>query len=327
MSESEIRLQKIIAQAGVASRREAERLIRWGRVSVNGETVKEMGAKADPARDSIKVEGKLISEREGPVYLAMNKPINVLTTMRDEEGKDRPTVAGLLPPKRKRVFPVGRLDFDAEGLLLLTNDGDLAHRLTHPRYEIPRVYEVKVKHAPDERAIRRLDRMAGGDGGEGSEGRRVKLMGRKTERNAWLQIELREGKNHQVKEMCEAVGHPVLKLVRRSYGGITTRGISRASIRTLTDREVARLKSSTGLTPGHEKSISTAPRKKSPSARPSEKKAVSKKKKPVARPARKSSDTRPKSKSSASRPKSRSSASRPKSKMYAARPKKSGTKR
>lgn len=324
MSESEIRLQKIIAQAGVASRREAERLIRWGRVSVNGEIVTEMGAKADPARDAIKVEGKLISGREGPVYLAMNKPINVLTTMRDEEGKNRPTVAGLLPPKRKRVFPVGRLDFDAEGLLLLTNDGDLAHRLTHPRYGIPRVYEVKVKHAPDERALRRLDRMAGGDGGEN---RRVKLMGRKTERNAWLQIELREGKHHQVKEMCEAVGHPVLKLVRRSYGGIPTRGIPRAGIRTLTDREVARLMASTGLAPGREKPNSAAPGKKIPSARPGGKKPVFRKKKPASRPERKSSAARPKNKSSAIRPKSKLYAAAPERKSSAVRPKKSGTKR
>jgi 23S rRNA pseudouridine2605 synthase len=294
MFESEIRLQKIIAQAGVASRREAERLIRWGRVSVNGEIVTEMGAKADPAHDSIKVEGKLISNREGPVYLAMNKPLNVLTTMRDEEGKNRPTVASLLPPKRKRVFPVGRLDFDAEGLLLLTNDGDLAHRLTHPRYGIPRVYEVKVKHAPDERALRRLDRMAGGDG---DEGKRVKLMGRKTERNAWLQIELREGKHHQVKEMCEAVGHPVLKLVRRSYGGITTKGIPRASIRTLTEREVARLMSSTGLTPGgREKATPAAPREKTTFARPGVKNTVAKKKILGSRPERKSSTARPKRK-------------------------------
>ncbi len=242
---SAIRIQKIISQAGVASRREAERLIRAGAVSVNGEIVTEMGTLADPARDAIKVRGKLLSRREEPVYLALNKPRNVLTTMRDEEGKDRPTVAELLPPKRRRVFPVGRLDFDAEGLLLLTNDGDLANRLTHPSNEIPRIYEVKVKGAPGEKAQRRLNRMAGGKDSPSPESVRIRVMSRKAERNTWLRIELREGKHHQVKEMCEAVGHPVLKLVRRSFGGITMRGLARSEIRTLSEKEVAHLKAIT----------------------------------------------------------------------------------
>ncbi len=245
-----IRLQKIIAQAGVASRREAERLIAQGLVSVNGKVITEPGTKADPAADAVKVNGKLITHREAPLYLVLNKPRNVLTTMRDEEGKDRPTVADLLPPRRRRVFPVGRLDFDVEGVLILTNDGALANRLAHPRYEIRRIYEAKVKGTPSERALRRLDRMAKGQSESGSgktEGTRVRALARKAEKNTWLRIDLREGQHHQVKKMCEAVSHPVLKLIRRSFGGITARGLARAGIRPLTDEEVLRLKVMTNL--------------------------------------------------------------------------------
>ena len=258
-----VRLQKIISGAGIASRREAERIIAEGRVSVNGRVVTEPGTKADPSDDAIKVDGRLITGREAPVYLALNKPRNVLTTMRDEEGKNRPTVADLIPPKRRRVFPVGRLDFDAEGVILLTNDGELAHRLAHPRYGIPRVYEAKVKGAPDGRALRRLERMTGGDERSGPEAGRVRVMNRKAQHNTWLRIELREGQHHQVKKMCEAAGHPVLKLVRRSFGGITTRGIPRAGIRTLSEEEVARLKAAVRRIPAPQKEKSRGKAKKS----------------------------------------------------------------
>jgi 23S rRNA pseudouridine2605 synthase len=213
--------------------------------------ITEPGTKADPAADAVKVDGKLITRREAPVYLVLNKPQNVLTTMRDEEGKNRPTVADLLPPRRRRVFPVGRLDFDVEGVLILTNDGDLANRLAHPRYGIPRIYEAKVKGAPSERALRRLDRMAKGKSESGvgkPEGVRVRALARKAEKNTWLRIDLREGQHHQVKKMCEAVSHPVLKLIRRSFAGITARGLPRAGVRPLTDEEVLRLKVMTNLT-------------------------------------------------------------------------------
>lgn len=269
---SAIRLQKVISQAGVASRREAERLIAQGRVSVNGKVITEPGTKADPAQDAVKVDGKLITRREAPVYLVLNKPRNVLTTMRDEEGKDRPTVADLLPPKRRRVFPVGRLDFDVEGVLLLTNDGELANRLAHPRYEVPRIYEAKVKGTPDERAIRRLDRMARGESDASPEkpGRpRVTALTRKAEKNTWIRIVLREGKHHHVKRMCEAVSHPVLKLVRRSFGGITVRGVPRAGMRTLTEEEILRLKMMTGLAAKPKATPSRhAPNKRKPGTKP-----------------------------------------------------------
>lgn len=269
---SGIRLQKIIAQAGVASRREAERLIAQGRVSVNGQIITELGSKADPATDAVKVDGKLISHREAPIYLVLNKPRNVLTTMRDEEGKDRPTISDLLPAKRRRVFPVGRLDFDVEGVLILTNDGELANRLAHPRYGIPRIYEAKVKGTPGERAIRRLDRMArgvadgsGGTPDEKGEKARVRVLGRKADKNTWLRIELREGRHHQVKKMCDAVSHPVLKLVRRSFGGITAKGLRPAGLRPLTETEVNRLKVMSRLA---EPEMSDAPQRKRRVGRP-----------------------------------------------------------
>ncbi len=243
-----IRLQKIIAQAGLASRREAERLIAEGRVQVNGARVLTLGAKADPLADAVKVDGKLITKKEPPVYLVLNKPKNVLTTMRDEEGKDRPTVADLLPQGLRRVFPVGRLDFDVEGVLLLTNDGEMANRLAHPRYGIPRVYEAKVKGAPTEAALARMadgSWMRGRGKKPGPAG--VRIIRGKTEKNAWLRIELREGRQHQVKKMCEAVGHPVIKLVRRAYGGITARGLPGAKVRTLTKDEIEKLKLMTNI--------------------------------------------------------------------------------
>ncbi|MCY4383092.1 MAG: pseudouridine synthase [Nitrospinae bacterium] len=243
-----IRLQKIIAQAGLASRREAERLIEEGCVRVNGARVVTLGAKADPLTDSIKVNGKLITKKEAPLYLVLNKPKNVLTTMQDEEGKNRPTVADLLPQGLRRVFPVGRLDFDVEGVLLLTNDGEMANRLAHPRYGIPRVYEAKVKGAPTEAALARMA------DGSWMRGRRrkpqealVRTIRAKTEKNTWLRIELHEGRQHQVKRMCEAVGHPVIKLVRRAYGGITARGLPAAKVRTLTHDEVEKLKLMTNI--------------------------------------------------------------------------------
>ena len=243
-----VRLQKIIAQAGLASRREAERLIAEGRVQVNGEPMLTPGAKADPLTDSIKVDGKLITRKEPPVYLVLNKPKHVLTTMRDEEGKDRPTVADLLPRGLRRVFPVGRLDFDVEGVLLLTNDGEIANRLAHPKYEIPRVYEAKVKGMPTEAALTRMSDGSWMRGrGQKPLAAHVRIIRGKTEKNAWLRIELREGRQHQVKKMCEAVGHPVIKLLRRAYAGITAKGLPGAHVRTLSHDEVEKLKQMTKI--------------------------------------------------------------------------------
>ncbi len=270
----EIRIQKIVAQAGLASRREAERLIGEGRVTVNGK-VASLGEKADPERDAVKVSGRLITRREPPVYFVLNKPLHVLTTMRDEEEKDRPTVADFLKRTGKRAFPVGRLDFDVEGVLLLTNDGELANRLAHPRYRVPRIYEAKIKGIPSERALERMARGAGTVGPK-SDSAKIQILRRKAEKNTWLRIELQEGKHHQVKRMCRAVGHPVIKLVRVAFGGIRVRGLPPGGIRPLTVKEVSRLRSLAEIS-------DTANARKAPKPEPPIRRAGSRSKPPAAR--------------------------------------------
>ena len=234
-SGSGIRLQKILSQAGVASRRAAEKLIEEGRVSVNGRTVREMGVKADPAADDIRVDGRRLRAPQRHRYILLNKPAGVVTTRSDPQR--RQTVVDLLGGVREYVYPVGRLDYDSEGLLILTNDGDLAARLTHPRHEVERTYEAYVAGAPDEDAMEQLRR------GIPLDGRRtmpadVKLLGQRV-----LLITIREGRNRQVRRMCEAVGHPVKKLRRVRIGPITDRRLRPGEWRELTRGEVEKLKS------------------------------------------------------------------------------------
>jgi 23S rRNA pseudouridine2605 synthase len=245
---SAIRLQKILSQAGVASRRAAEKLIEDGRVSVNGRTVREMGVKADPLADDIRVDGRRLRAPERHRYILMNKPAGVVTTRSDPQR--RQTVIDLLHGVREYVYPVGRLDYDSEGLLLLTNDGDLAARLTHPRHEVERTYEAYVAGTPDVEAIEKLRR------GIPLDGRRtmpadVKLLSRPVlekrnsdkRTNGVLLITIREGRNRQVRRMCEAVGHPVRKLRRVRIGPISDRRLRVGEWRELTRNEVEKLKS------------------------------------------------------------------------------------
>ena len=256
-----IRLQKILSQAGVASRRASERLIEEGRVSVNGRTVREMGVKADPQADDIRVDGRRLRAPERHRYILLNKPAGVVTTRSDPQR--RQTVLDLLGGVREYVYPVGRLDYDSEGLLLLTNDGDLAARLTHPRHEVERTYEAYVAGTPDEEAIGRLRRGIPLDGkrtmpadvkllsrpapdkrpaarkGTPGEGEKV----RDKRANGVLLITIREGRNRQVRRMCEAVGHPVRKLRRVRIGPITDRRLRVGEWRELTRQEVEKLKS------------------------------------------------------------------------------------
>lgn len=245
------RLQKILSAAGVASRRAAERLILDGRVSVNGRVVSGLGSKADPVADDIRVDGRRV--RAAAVrrrYLLLNKPRGYVTTRRDPQG--RRTVMELLRGVREAVYPVGRLDYDSEGLLLLTNDGDLAAALTHPRHEVERVYEVRVAGVPDARALDRLRR------GIVLDGRRtaaaaVKLVHGARDRSATtavLEMTLREGRNRQVRRMCEAVGHPVQRLKRVRIGPITDAGLRPGAVRDLTPDEVRALKRAVGLSGG-----------------------------------------------------------------------------
>lgn len=231
------RLQKILSRAGVASRRAAERLMTEGRVSVNHVTVRELGTKADPAHDDIRVDGRRIALPDRHLYLLLNKPAGYVTTRSDPQR--RPTVLDLLPGIREYVYPVGRLDFDSEGLLLLTNDGTLAAQLTHPRHGVPRVYEARVLGVPDERDLARLTRGIALDGHKTAPARieRIRCVGDRTT----LRITLREGRNRQVRRMCEAIGHPVEHLRRVAIGSIRDPQLPLGASRSLTEDEVARL--------------------------------------------------------------------------------------
>jgi len=239
----EERIQKIIAQMGIASRRKAEEIIAEGRVTVNGK-VALIGEKADPSKDHIKVDGKLLIRREPKVYLMFNKPKNVVTSLADPQG--RPTIKDYLKSIRYRVFPVGRLDFDSEGLLLLTNDGDFTNAVLHPSRKIPKTYMVKVKGIIDDNKINKL-RL----GVRLEDGRtlpaRVKFA-RQSQNNSWIEIAITEGKKRQVRRMVEAVGHPALKLRRVSINGVRLSGLKIGELRPLTERELRELKKEIGLT-------------------------------------------------------------------------------
>lgn len=239
---SELRLQKILSAAGVASRRAAEQLIAQGRVSVNGRTVTELGTRADPSRDDIRVDGRRVKAAEPLRYLLLNKPRGYVTTRSDPAR--RPTVIDLLPGVREYVYPVGRLDYDSEGLLLLTNDGDLAARLTHPKHGVEREYEAWVLGTPDERDLERLRRGLVIEGRRtAAAGVRVLDAGRGRRRGqTLLSIVLREGRNRQVRRMCEAVGHPVDALTRVRFGPIADARLKPGQSRDLTPLEQRRLR-------------------------------------------------------------------------------------
>jgi pseudouridine synthase len=232
------RIQKILAKAGIASRREAERMLVEGRVSVNGKIVETLGFKADPFKDHIKVDGKRLAPFEPKVVLLLNKPKGYLSTVKDPKG--RPTIMDLLKNVRWRIYPVGRLDFDAEGLLLLTNDGDLAHRLSHPRFSIPKAYLVKVAGAPEEKKLMRLRRGVMLEDGEARAVSCVLIRG--GEKNSWVRVVVTEGRKHLVKRMFSAIGHTVLKLKRVEYGPVQLRDLPFGQFRYLTPGEVEKLK-------------------------------------------------------------------------------------
>jgi len=239
------RLQKILSQAGVASRRASERLMLEGRVTVNGRTIRELGTKADPAHDDIRVDGRRVKVVERHRYLLLNKPRGYVTTRSDPQR--RPTVIDLLDGVREYVYPVGRLDFDSEGLLLLTNDGDLAARLTHPRHGVARVYEARVLGVPDAHDLDRLARGVVIDGRR-TEPADVKLLPHGRDATAaTLAITIREGKNRQVRKMCEAIGHPVAQLKRVAIGPLRDAKLKPGRWRELTDEEVERLRRSATL--------------------------------------------------------------------------------
>jgi 23S rRNA pseudouridine2605 synthase len=227
------RLQKILAHAGIASRRACEELILGGHVHVNGEVVTELGAKADPTRDEITVNHKPI-QREQHVYVLVNKPMGYITTVKDDQG--RPTVMALVSGIDARLYPVGRLDFNSEGLLLLTNDGAVAERLMSPDHELPKVYLVKVHRALTKEQIAELS------GGFRLDGRRLKpctIEVMDKQQNPWLKVTLTEGKNRQIRRMFEAIGHPVHKLRRIQFGPIADPLLKPGAWRFLHPNEIA----------------------------------------------------------------------------------------
>ena len=241
------RLQKLIAEAGIASRRKAEQMILDGEVSVNGETVTELGTKADPAVDRIKVGTKLINpllERRALVYVLLNKPRGYLSSNSDPQ--QRPLVVDLLPvPLQKKVHTVGRLDFNTEGLLILTNDGALTDAVTRAG-NVPKVYHAKVKGHPGDEQVDRLRRGVT-VGGRRTAPARVELLDTTDRDNAWYRIVLVQGRNQQIRKMFDAIGHSVVKLRRVQIGTITDVGLPIGKWRTLTAAEVRQLKS--GKTP------------------------------------------------------------------------------
>jgi 23S rRNA pseudouridine2605 synthase len=256
-------LQKILSGAGVSSRRAAEQLMRDGRVSVNGQTVLDPGVKADPEQDDVRVDGRRIKAQQAR-YILLNKPKGYVTTRSDPQR--RPTVLSLLGGVREYVYPVGRLDFDSEGLLLLTNDGELAARLTHPRHEVARVYEARVRGIPDARTIERLARGIVIDDRRTTpaEVRLVRELHEGKYDIGVLEMTIREGRNRQVRRMCEAVGHPVFALRRIRIGPLSDPKLPSGAWRELTPREVASLQRVAGSLAAAHEPVASPPQDRQP---------------------------------------------------------------
>jgi 23S rRNA pseudouridine2605 synthase len=240
---SAIRLNKLLSSHGIASRRAADDLISQGRVEINGRVVTELGTKADASVDDIRVDGRRVKAAAERRYLLMYKPRGVVSTRTDPQRRE--TVIDLLAQHgiAGYFYPVGRLDYDSEGLIILTNDGDFSARVTHPRYEQPRTYEAVVEGAPDERDLNRLRRGVLIEGVKTlpADVRLVRVVGRKQGPEAFLEITLREGRNRQVRKMCDAIAHPVSRLRRVRIGPITDRGLRPGQVRDLSPKEIAAL--------------------------------------------------------------------------------------
>jgi 23S rRNA pseudouridine2605 synthase len=233
----EERLQKIIATAGMASRREAEQWIRDGRVTVNGQIVTQLGAKADPEQDYIKVDGKLVRQSLKKFYILLNKPRQVISSVADPEGRTKVTD---LVNVHSKIYPVGRLDYNTEGLILLTNDGDFAKIVTAAGKHLPKVYHAKVRSTPEASLLARL--REGLRLKSGVQLARCRIKEIKEGANSWYEITLTQGKNRQIRDMFEEIGHPVLKLRRVRIGFLTDKDLAIGQSRSLTPDEVQRIK-------------------------------------------------------------------------------------
>src|SRR5437763_561054 len=280
------RLQKITPHAGVSSRREAEAMIREGRVTLNGRVVSELGTRADADRDHIKVDGKLITHAEPHRYILLYNPREVMTTVEDPQG--RRTVIDLVRGIRERIYPVGRLDFHSEGLVLLTNDGELAFKVSHPTHGSVKTYSVKVRGVPEERLVDKLRRGVKIDGKRTlpCDIERMHTTGKRDdEGNSWFEVKLREGRTQQIRKMFQAIGHPVSKLRRVAIGPISDPKLTPGVWRELTKQEVKMLETM------------------------KEPKKAAKPRRVAARPASRKKPAAAAKRSTASRPKTRSAAS------------------
>lgn len=256
-----VRLQKILSTAGVSSRRASEALILEGRVSVNGETVTELGTKADPDADDIRLDGRRVKTASRRRYILMYKPRGYITSRSDPQ--QRPTVIDLLSKGgvREYVYPVGRLDYESEGLLILTSDGDLAERLMHPSHEVEREYHARVRGVPDRHTLERLTRGVVIDGRKTAPAQVeiLQIVEAQGGEDAVLSLAIHEGRNRQVRKMCEAVGHPVVRLRRVRIGPIHDEHIRPGEFRDLDEREVAALKRVAGAARSDRASSTTRP--------------------------------------------------------------------
>lgn len=238
-----IRLQKVLAAAGIASRRASEDLISQGRVEVNGRVVTEQGMRVDPQRDHIRVDGSRIPTQRNHIYLVLNKPRGVVSTMEDPEG--RPTLSDFLGRRKDRLFHVGRLDTDTEGLIILTNDGEFAHRLAHPSYEVPKTYLAEVEGVVDNHTLKRLEKgVTLSDGPVRAD--KVKLVSRTGDRSL-IQVSLHEGRNRVVRRMFDTVSHPVRELSRIAIGPVRLGQLKQGEIRDLTREELGALLDAVGM--------------------------------------------------------------------------------
>jgi 23S rRNA pseudouridine2605 synthase len=238
-----VRLNKLLSTAGIASRRAADELIRQGRVQINGRVVTTLGTRADLAHDDIRVDGRRVRSAPTRRYILLYKPRGVVSTRSDPQR--RTTVIDLLARAGVEgfFFPVGRLDYDSEGLILLTNDGEFAERVTHPRYELERTYEAQVEGVPDERDLERLRRGVDIDGHRTAPARvrRLRVVPVRGGTQTVLEIVIHEGRNRQVRRMCDAIAHPVARLRRTRIGPVTGRGLKPGDLRDLTAAEVRAL--------------------------------------------------------------------------------------
>lgn len=234
---TEIRLQKYLALCGVASRRKAEEFIAAGKVSVDGRTVRAMGEKINPQTQKVTVDGKQIAPETEKTYILLNKPKGYVTTLADPQG--RPIVTDLIKDVETRIFPVGRLDFDTEGALLLTNDGELAQKMQHPSFEVTKTYEARIKGVPSWEKLKNLERGILLEGKMTSPAK-LKILGKQTQ-SALVRITIHEGRKHQVKKMFSAIGHPVTSLKRVAYGNLRLQNLPRGRYRLLNKQDLKKI--------------------------------------------------------------------------------------